>query len=274
MARLMSQDRLLTKNMGGLLARLDDLSTIHDVLDIACGSGGWVLDLAFANPEMDVVGCDVSHRMIDYAQTQAEVQGLSNAHFRVMDALKPLAFPDAAFDLVNARFISTFMSKEAWPLLLQECRRILRPAGTLRITEFERGLSNSPAHERISTLFTQALQRSNRSYSPDGLHVGILPVLAGLFRDAGFEQTRAAMFGVDYSSGAEAHSEWYQDLLVLFRLAQPFIERAGAATSEELERIYQRAMVEMDLPEFRAILPCITVWGCAPPPPVARKAAS
>lgn len=53
MARLVYQDQLLTRTMGGVLAEQSDLSNIHNVLDIACGPGGWVLDVARANPRME-----------------------------------------------------------------------------------------------------------------------------------------------------------------------------------------------------------------------------
>ena len=47
MARLIDQDRLITRCMGGLLPeRSNDFSGIHRVLDIGCGPGGWVLELA------------------------------------------------------------------------------------------------------------------------------------------------------------------------------------------------------------------------------------
>ncbi len=46
MARLIDQDRIATRAMGGLFSERDDLSTIFDVLDIGCGPGGWVLDVA------------------------------------------------------------------------------------------------------------------------------------------------------------------------------------------------------------------------------------
>src|SRR5713226_9162939 len=99
MARLMNQDRLITDGMGGLFPeRQDNLTGIHDILDIACGPGGWVLSTAHAYPEINVVGTDISRTMIQYAKAQARAQGLDNAHFSVMDVLKPLEFPDSSFD--------------------------------------------------------------------------------------------------------------------------------------------------------------------------------
>ncbi len=66
---------------------------------------------------------------------------------------------------------------EAWPHLLQECVRITRPGGSIRLTEAEYSLSNSPAFERIGALCTQALKIAGQSFSPDGRHIGITPML-------------------------------------------------------------------------------------------------
>src|SRR5579884_3067023 len=54
MTRLLQQDQLLTKGMGALLPAQIDPAQIHDVLDIGCGPGGWVRDVAFTYPEMEV----------------------------------------------------------------------------------------------------------------------------------------------------------------------------------------------------------------------------
>ncbi len=35
MARLMQQDRMITEGMGGLFPERDDVSTMHDILDVA-----------------------------------------------------------------------------------------------------------------------------------------------------------------------------------------------------------------------------------------------
>src|SRR5207237_9554655 len=132
----------------GLLSERDDIAGIHDILDIACGPGAWVLEVAYSYPHIHVVGGDISRTMINYARTQASVQGLTNADFYVMDVLKRLDFPDNSFDLVTARFLVGFMPQKACPSILQECRRILRPGGVLRVRDFcERGSTNSPRFE-------------------------------------------------------------------------------------------------------------------------------
>src|SRR5258707_9893139 len=78
MARLVSQDQLTMKSMGGVLPEQTDVSGMHRVLDIACGPGGWVLDVAFEHPESRVVGIDISQTMIEYARVRSKDQKLEN----------------------------------------------------------------------------------------------------------------------------------------------------------------------------------------------------
>lgn len=52
LARLMYQDHLITKGMDGVLPEQPDISSMHTILDIACGPGGWVLDLHLRIPRL------------------------------------------------------------------------------------------------------------------------------------------------------------------------------------------------------------------------------
>src|SRR6266567_3038266 len=108
--RLAEQDRLVTASMGGVLPEQAEPSAFRRVLDVACGSGGWVIEAAQTYPEMSLVGIDVNPRMIDYARAQAAAQHVDDRiELHVMDALGVLDFPDASFDLVNLRFALSFM---------------------------------------------------------------------------------------------------------------------------------------------------------------------
>ena len=91
----------------------------------------------------------ISRTTIEYAHARAHTQGLDNATFIVMDVTRPLEFPDACFDLVNARLLVSVLSTEAWLPLLRECVRVTRPGGLIRLTECERSISTSPANPGI-----------------------------------------------------------------------------------------------------------------------------
>src|SRR5438094_299726 len=107
-ARLINLDRMTTTAMGGVFAGLPetDLPQLHNVLDLGCGPGSWVLDVAFAYPGCEVAGVDICQTMIEYAWARAHTQLLSNASFGVMDITQPLDFSDNTFDLVSARFLA------------------------------------------------------------------------------------------------------------------------------------------------------------------------
>lgn len=65
MGRLLDQDRLLTRGMGGLLVeRGNSFEGIKDVLDVGCGPGGWAQEVAFAHPETEVIGIDLSQKIV------------------------------------------------------------------------------------------------------------------------------------------------------------------------------------------------------------------
>ena len=264
MARLVHQDRLTTEGMGGLFPERADLSGIEDILDIACGPGGWTLDVAFEHPDINVVGIDISQTMIGYAKAQARVQSLDNASFRVMDVLKPLDFPDNSFDLINARFIFAFMPPTAWPNLMEECVRIARPGGIIRLTETEWNLTNSLGYETLHGMTARALKLAGRSFSPDGRNAGITPMLGSFFQQAHCKNIQHAAYVLDFSAGTAAHLSLYQNLRAFFKLVEPFLINMNVTTPEEFDVLYHHMLDEMALDTFRAISFILSVWGETP----------
>src|SRR5437764_9490044 len=89
LTRLTIQDQILTTAMGGVLAEQTDPTVFRHVLDIACGTGGWLIKAAQTYPTIEkLVGIDISQQMIKYSQTQAEADQLNErVEFHVMDAL-------------------------------------------------------------------------------------------------------------------------------------------------------------------------------------------
>ncbi len=265
MARLTNQDRLITKGMGGLFPERDDVSTMSDILDIACGPGGWAIDVAYEYPEIQVVGIDISRTMIEYARAQAKTQGLSNVSFRIMDALKRLDFPANSFDLVNARFLVGFMPKVAWPKLLQECMRITRPGGILRLTEFDTpGTTNSPAFERWMAMTFRAIQKAGFPSAPDGHDYGMTPIVGHLLQNAGCQNIGQMPHVINFSIGMPAHESMYQNCMVAFKLVQPFMIKMGIATPEEADQRYQQMLLEMMSDDFCGLWYYLTTWGQKP----------
>lgn len=263
-ARLMFQDELLTRQLGGLFPVEIDEAGAKQVLDLACGPGGWVLNVAHDYPEAEVYGVDISQAFVRYAAAQAWSRRLDNAYFQVMDVMKPLDFDDASFDLVNARLLASFLPTKAWPGVLKECLRILRPGGLICLAECEMGITNGPICEQLTYLFLQALQSADMIFSPGGRHVGITPMLGGLLRDAGFEDIRQRPEAIDYSAGSPVHDAFCENIMIGSKLAQPFMIKKGFTTQEELDRLHAQCEEEVQRDDFRAIWYYLRAWGRKP----------
>src|SRR5581483_11739750 len=264
--RILHQDRMATKCMGGPLNEVEKsrIEQMRSILDLACGPGAWVLDMAYEYPDIQVTGVDISHRMIDYGQALAREQNLQNATFQLMNVMQPLEFPDNSFDLVNARAMFGFLSRTDWPKLVKECSRILKPGGILRLTEIEYGITNGSATERLTSLFLKALLATGRSFSPDGRTLGITPMLGYFMREAGFEHIRKVPYLLDGSFGSENHGAQVQNVSLATRGLQPFLVKLDLITDEDFEQTYQQSLGEMQADNFCSLWHILTVLGQKP----------
>jgi ubiquinone/menaquinone biosynthesis C-methylase UbiE len=264
MARLMRQEQLLTSGMGGVFPEPIDLSGVERVLDLACGPGGWALEVAYTYSDMRVVGVDISERMIAYANAQAQVQQRSNVTFQVMNVLKPLDFPAGSFDLVNARLISTFVQRSQWSILFEECLRVLRPGGTMRLTEVQLGMSNKPMFEKAFQQCLRALHAVEMSFSPSGFYHSTVQMLPSFFRRSGLSIVGHMAHFIEFSTGTPAHESFYDDCAMMFHLVEPLMTKIGLATREDWYVLYQKALAEMHEEDFCAAWMLLTVWGNKP----------
>jgi SAM-dependent methyltransferase len=187
---------------------------------------------------------------------------MDSFHHEVLQAFRPLNFPDASFDLVNARLIA-FLPKEAWPRLMQECRRVLRPGGYLCLTEME-WLTNSLACEQLQYTFSRALKAAGQSYSPDGRLIGLTPMLTGFLKDAGFLNVELHAHVIDLSVGTAAHQSQCESWKSFYKLLQPFFVSTHVATSEEVEQAYVRMLSEIVEPSFRGLIFIVSALGVLP----------
>jgi ubiquinone/menaquinone biosynthesis C-methylase UbiE len=266
-ARRLQQDRLIIRATRGLCVEHPDLSQVKRILDVGCGPGGWALEVAFAYPESEVVGIDQSRAMVDYAQTQAAVQQLHNASFKEMDIAEPLAFNDNAFEIVNARFLGSQLTRDQWSCTVQEFVRVAAPGGIVRLTESDAaGMSNSAALTRLSRLYAQRLADDRHGYFPlaQADHLCITPQLDPILRQAGCVDIREQPYALNFSVGKASYSEMYQNIRVAYKMSQPLLVDAGMISQEEADELYEQMLMEMLSDNFCALWYMLAVWGYKP----------
>jgi len=263
MLRLTIQDHMLTTAMGGVLPEQPDPAVFRRVLDIGCGTGGWIIEAAQSYPTMSLVGIDISQRMVEHAQKQAVTQKVADRiTFQVMDALTLLEFPSAHFDLVNLRLGVSYVRKWDWPKVLSEMVRVTLPGGVVRITDNDiLHQSNSPALTQLDEIAINTLYRAGHLFEQVGS--GLTAHLAGLLAQHGCQQVQTKAYMMEFQAGTTEGQAYYEDMAHVFQTTRPFIRKWGCEP-ENYDEIYQHAIEEMQKPTFHSTWNLLSAWGHVP----------
>src|SRR5579859_3348421 len=215
---------------GPLPAGSVDFASVSTVLDVFCGTGGWVFDLACTYPHLRITGLDLKAGAIASARRLAQEGGFANVEFHVQETCCPPAteedLPGAPFDLIHTAFLAPYLLRMDYLALLQTLWGLCRSGGLVCWTEMEFPLTNSPAFERLMSLTCEALTsvgQNSPSYSIAAqfsparhtreaatlLHkrgyLGMIPLLGTRFQQAGYQQVQQIATPIEVSFGTEAN---------------------------------------------------------------------
>ncbi|KAG9098735.1 hypothetical protein FS749_003117 [Ceratobasidium sp. UAMH 11750] len=120
----------------------------RNILDVASGSGQWVLEIAKEFPRAKVTGIDLS----DPGLSQSEIP--PNSVFVIGDIIKPLPFETASFDVVQMRVVPSIQEREA---IYKETHRVLQPGGLILLVEPGENVSSIGLEPPAMTESTKAI---------------------------------------------------------------------------------------------------------------------
>src|SRR5258708_7811943 len=140
----------------------EELQHVEHILDLSCGGGSWDVDLAWRCQDRDVLGVEREPALVLYAQARAQARDLDNVCFRHWDIRQGLDMPDQSIDLIHGCFLSAGLRIQAWPALLRECKRVLRPGGIISLIEGERIVTNQPVLACFFDLLAQARHQAGQ----------------------------------------------------------------------------------------------------------------
>jgi demethylmenaquinone methyltransferase/2-methoxy-6-polyprenyl-1,4-benzoquinol methylase len=152
----------------------------EQVLEVGFGTGLALTALARAVGKTGkVCGLDLSEAMVSLARNRLERAGLAErAELKVGDALA-LPYANRSFDAVFMSFVLELFDTPEIPLVLAECRRVLRPEGRIGIVSIS---ASGPL-----TLVRRLYEWSHRRF-PRVVDCRPIPVRA-LVESAGFSPT-------------------------------------------------------------------------------------
>jgi ubiquinone/menaquinone biosynthesis C-methylase UbiE len=173
--RLVEQAGLLRELLAGNL----ELHPGERLLEIGCGVGAVLDQIALAHPEARLSGIDISADQIAAARLHLEGLGLGGAELQVGDGAQ-LPWPEGHFDRIRMVWVVEHLAD---PLaVLREARRVLRPSGTIHLTETDyASLRVSPPDRAIEAFLAAFVAHFNRH---GDAHAG--PRLGPLLEQAGF----------------------------------------------------------------------------------------
>ena len=103
------------------------------VLEIGCGEGANLVNMAVDLPESQFVGIDLSQTAIARATDLARHAGVENVTFRQIDAAELVGRPGEC-DYVIAHGVFSWVSREVQDKILELCERVLAPTGIAYIS--------------------------------------------------------------------------------------------------------------------------------------------
>lgn len=150
----------------------------HRILDVATGTGDLAIDMARHIRDVQVLGVDLSEKMLDVARRKVQARGLDSRILLDLGDAEHLSLADASVDVATVAFgVRNFGDLEAG---LKELARTIKPGGKVVILEFSR-----PKNRFFRTLYEfysyKILPRIGGMVSKDKRAYMYLPVSVGEF---------------------------------------------------------------------------------------------
>ncbi len=136
-ARLDLQHWILAEGLGD--AVLAPVTQPNEVLDVACGSGIWLLEVARRFPQARITGIDLDLKPLEILRAKLGPAGKfpKRLRFERADARQPLPLAANTFAYVHSRHLSPFMPLATWLPYVRELARVAAPGGWIELLESE-----------------------------------------------------------------------------------------------------------------------------------------
>ena len=159
------------------------VSDVASILDVGCGTGRWVIEMARSFPGAQVVGLDIE-------PPQSGQPFAPNTRFVQANMLDGLPFADRSFDFTHQRLMVLAIPAALWPAVVSELVRVTRPGGWVELLEGGDAFLNAgPATQRFLAWWREAGRAS-------GFDTSFVERLGHLLLDARLRNVQVRTFQV------------------------------------------------------------------------------
>ena len=237
------------------------------ILSVVCGSKGWLCDLPGKNLYRHLHHIHESQVLIEYARALAWVEGIEQAESKLRTLLDwTNTLPTATFDLVHLSYVAGYTPTFAFPQLVKELVRLLRPGGIIRWEEGEFPRTTSPACEQLVVVILHTLQAAARGFaplgcSPEARNLTITLGMRNSLLAAGCQVVRHVPVLIPVSAHSTAHTSFYSQARRLALQVRPLLLAVGELTGEEFADLYAHLDKELQDTLFHGACLIHTFWG-------------
>lgn len=132
------------------------------VLEVGCAVGGNLVPMAYALPESEFIGFDISPSQIEAGQAIIKELGLTNIQLMTLDIMEATEDKIGKFDYIIAHGIYSWVPDDVRDRLMQMCRDLLTENGVANIS-----YNVLPGWKMMGMLRDMMLYHTRETESPD-----------------------------------------------------------------------------------------------------------
>ncbi|KAG0740013.1 hypothetical protein G6F57_010653 [Rhizopus arrhizus] len=203
-----------------------DLDKGVKILDLGCGPGTWIMDMATEYPNSEFIGID----MCDVFPNNIRPV---NVTFKIVNILEGLPFEDDTFDMANLTLFILALKKDQWIPLLKEIKRVIKPGGLF----LSRELYGNEFIQWASQVFTERL--IERDQEPC-----IADKMKEFIQNTGLEIVCYTKKHTYPGRPDHLNREFLWDIKNIFKNCQPFLQDHLNLTSQQYPDFLEQVVKE------------------------------
>ncbi|KAI9469332.1 S-adenosyl-L-methionine-dependent methyltransferase [Zychaea mexicana] len=226
--RLVGQHFALKTLFEGNVAKeiLPTLENGAKILDVGCGPGTQIMDLATEFPDCELFG-------VDFCDVFPSDIRPPNVQFLHANVLERLPFDDNTFDFVNMRFFMLALRQEEWVIALKEIHRVLKPGGYFQSLEAGMMDRGNDFCLWVGDIFMNVMrERGQEPY--------IAFKIGSIMEECQIKHIKSDQRDTYLSKPDPLNREFLWDIVNIVRSAQPFLTGPLGVSPENFQQFLQK----------------------------------
>ncbi|CAG8581281.1 4184_t:CDS:2 [Ambispora leptoticha] len=207
------------------------------ILDVGCGSGTWIIEMAKAYPLCTFTGVDIDITS-SYSRELPD-----NVEFIEANLLNGIPIKSGEFDFVVMHFLSgCFTMRQLESIIIQEVARVMKPGAWLEWME------NDPDLKNQGEITKKLLQAFLSGVKSKGINSWITVEIPKILTKSGiFDNIRVGKRPATYSSAGGIGGELYKEIFVeVFQALKKHTMEFMSVTSNEYDQLLDRVIEEFE----------------------------